>query len=163
MRLSCLPYSSVLFHIYILSLLEHSQVRSATLNGYVTIWAGGSPEYENLNSCQQECLWYNIVDKDGLNDVLSCGAPAANACYCRSDKLQLAASVISSCVTRECQYVDVTDISTTIAVYTDYCSGVSQEAYVAATTAGGTAASSNGMSISFRTVQVLHHSVGCSL
>lgn len=126
-------------YIYILSLfLQHSQVRSQALNGYISII--GSTEYGNLNACLQGCVYLNL-DSNALVNILDCDLPVPNACYCNADKSQIATNAISSCITADCTNVDNLDISTAIKAYNDYCSTVSAEDTVVTTDVAGGATS----------------------
>lgn len=122
-------------------LLQHSQVRSETLIGYVsTSRVTGA---QSLTGCLQGCLYAPTtltkvgifqtpedILENGLVDIL-CPTSADKACYCNSycnsDQLQPATSALSSCIIQDCTGMGVSDISTAIQVYTQYCSIVSAE------------------------------------
>jgi hypothetical protein len=125
----CLPTTC---YIIIALFLQRSQVRSQTLNGDISIF--GAADYQNMKACPQGCLYLEPLDgKNGLVDILGCDLPVPNACYCRTDQLQLATNAISSCITADCTNVDNIDISTAIQVYNNYCSSVSAEDLVITT------------------------------
>jgi hypothetical protein len=139
--------SSILYSICIfIALLQHSQVRSETLSGYVSCCPN------SLAWCVQGCLYVPVTEvwvgifqepesgpqSNGVVDILDCPIPADNACYCNSDQSQLATSGISSCIRQDCTGMGLDEISTAIQWYTNYCSALYvEDAMVTAATGSG--------------------------
>lgn len=136
MRLSSYRFPALYGPYGLLLWLSHLNGVQCDLNGYISII--GSSEYEDLTDCQQECLYLQSTEThpNGLVNILDCDLPVPNACYCNSDKLQLATSAVSSCITADCTNVAGGDITSAIAAYTDYCNSVVGNAYATATTTG---------------------------
>jgi len=124
--LSSILYSTCIF----IALPQHSQVRSETLSGYISILST-----QSLASCLEECLFSPITEgafqvikpapqSNGVFDILHCPMPVDNACYCNSDQSHLVTSGISSCIIKDCPGGGPDHISAVIQVYTQYCSSV---------------------------------------
>jgi hypothetical protein len=130
-RLNCCSY------LLLFIVITVSQVRCDD-ESTVSLCNSGSSLW-NLRSCAVGCIdngtgmWPKC---DELACQLSCcGGDPLNTCFCRSDLLPVAVSIISVCVLSGCQG-NTRDVASAIGLYTNYCSSTSiaQQPIVLATT-----------------------------
>ncbi|KAM7183973.1 hypothetical protein V8F20_012412 [Naviculisporaceae sp. PSN 640] len=123
--------------------------------------------FSQMKVCAQRCFWYNSAGcaVDLLGDELACpygyckeigqfGAP--NQCYCRSDNMPAAGTLLSSCIKSACTVGNsLVDISSALGLYSGYCSSLGFRAGVVdvpATTTDG--AGVGGGSVATPTITV---------
>lgn len=114
-----------------ISLLVYA-VSSAGGNGpTATVTITNDLSYITGRGCAVGCLWNinarDYIDIKGYRDLgfeLSCGDPAINGCYCKTDYASSATSYISNCVDERCSDLGgglTEEVKTIEALYDGYC------------------------------------------
>ncbi|KAJ9644138.1 hypothetical protein H2199_004006 [Coniosporium tulheliwenetii] len=111
--------------------------------------------YVDLRSCAKGCFYWSGINHDKVGDELSCGKPALNSCYCRSDLQSVASAFLSKCVSSACSG-NRNDMTSAVDLYGGYCTNAGFLAGVPAATPAQTSTDSPAMAT--RTVVVTSYS-----
>ncbi|KAM0280113.1 hypothetical protein ACHAO9_011377 [Fusarium lateritium] len=77
-----------------------------------------------VHQCIRPCLFRPNSPNGDIGDVLECGAPYRDDCYCATDKAKSASKHIDSCAEASCSRGDVTqDAEDMKSYYASYCMG----------------------------------------
>ena len=83
--------------------------------------------YNEQRACVKACIW-GFPPTGDLSILLGCPPPWINACFCRADAPQRAASALTKCITSACTDINkpTMDLSSALSVYTAYCAGAAE-------------------------------------
>lgn len=80
--------------------------------------------YAAMRTCVQGC-YFNGNRRDQIGSLLDCPQPtsrvADNACFCRADLQAQATSYLEDCIATRCPVPNDVDVTSGVALYTDYC------------------------------------------
>ncbi|EON62411.1 hypothetical protein W97_01633 [Coniosporium apollinis CBS 100218] len=100
--------------------------------------------FNDQRSCVKGCFYYMNIDSDRVGYELSCGKPALNSCYCRSDLQSVASAFLSKCVSSACSG-NRNDMTKAVDLYGGYCTNAGFLAGVPAATPAQTSIDSPAM------------------